>query len=516
MATVFRACYDARMIEMRCVVEELSNADLIAGIRELVRRSREVEADLLVYLGEIDERQLYVERAHPSMHEFCVEELGFSDDVAYSRITVARAARRLPAIVDAIRAGQVHLTGVRLLVPHLTFENHRALLARAAGKTKGEIEELIVTFAPRPPVPDMIRKLPAGSGSADAAATQGTLDGVGEQPSGATQPPPSSVPSDEKSDASPQPELCADSTDGSRALLAASKAPSPELPVGSTPSMPRARRATIAPLAEDAYKFQFTGSRALRNKVLEAQALLRHRVPNGDLASIMEMALDVLIAQVKKERFGVGRKARRNQRRDPLEISVTRSRHVPDDFKRAVYERDDGHCTYVDERGRRCKSRDVEYDHIDGWALSPVHSIDRIRLLCRAHNQHAADKLYGREFMERARGKRTSSAAVTRAATAGATPAETPATAHAGTSAATPAATPAETSAASTTGSFSPTPETSAASPAGTSAASPAEASASTRGPLYDRATAASSAHTSASNTDAATRSGTSSEERLL
>src|SRR5919108_2267623 len=358
------------MTDVRCVVEALNNADLIAGTRELVRRSREVEADLLVYLGEIDERELYLERAHSSMHEFCVRELGFSDDVAYSRITVARAARQLPGIIEVLRAGQVHLTGVRLLIPHLTFENHRALLARAAAKSKNEIEELIVTFAPRPPVPDMIRKLPTPQGSGEAGETP-SAGGARELPLNAAQP---TLPAD-----AAQPTLFPDAGDKK---CDTSGRPEPPARIAAPPQ--RATRATIAPLAQDAYKFQFTGSRALRNKVLEAQALLRHRVPNGDLASVMEMALDALIAQVKKERFAVGRKPRRRAPRDPLEIPVAGSRHVPDDVKRAVYERDEGRCTYVAETGRRCTSIDVQYDHIDGWAKVPVHSIDRIRLLCRA------------------------------------------------------------------------------------------------------------------------------------
>ncbi|HWE26269.1 MAG TPA: HNH endonuclease signature motif containing protein [Myxococcales bacterium] len=358
---------------------ELSNADLVAGTQELVRRSRGVEADLLVYLGEIDERQLFLDRASSSMHEFCVKELGFSDDVAYSRITVARAARQLPGIVEVIRGGQVHLTGVRLLIPHLTFENHRSILARAAGKSKGEIEELVVTLAPRPPVPDAIRQVPAQAGLAvDVPATQCTL------------------PESQRDEAPVVEESGSKPNNGG------------EPPARIAAANQKAARTVIAPLAQDAFKFQFTGSRALRDKVREAQALLRHRVPDGNLARIVEMALDLLIAQVKKERFAVGRKPRRRQPRRPEDIPVLGSRHIPDEYKRAVYERDEGRCTAVDETGRRCTSRDVEYDHINGFALDPVHSIDGIRLLCRAHNQHAAEKLYGREFMKRARAKKTS------------------------------------------------------------------------------------------------------------
>jgi hypothetical protein len=47
----------------------------------------------------------------------------------------------------------------------------------------------------------------------------------------------------------------------------------------------------------------------------------------------------------------------------------------------------------------------LEYDHIDGWARTHTHDPDRIRLRCHAHNQHAAEQMYGRAFMERARAR---------------------------------------------------------------------------------------------------------------
>jgi hypothetical protein len=161
----------------------------------------------------------------------------------------------------------------------------------------------------------------------------------------------------------------------------------------------------MAPLTEDAFKFQFTGSRALRDKVRQAQELLRHRVPSGDVATLTEMAYDALIAQVKKDRFAVGRKARQQK---PSSKEGPPSRHIPDEIKRAVYERDGGQCTFTDETGRRCAEKGyIEYDHVDGFAVTHAHSIERIRLFCRAHNQHAANKLFGREFMERARATNT-------------------------------------------------------------------------------------------------------------
>jgi 5-methylcytosine-specific restriction endonuclease McrA len=159
----------------------------------------------------------------------------------------------------------------------------------------------------------------------------------------------------------------------------------------------------MKPLAEDTYKFQFTASRACHEKLRQAQALLRHRVPSGDVGTIVERALDVLIEQVKKERFAVGRRPRTAATE---QSTVTASRHIPDPIKRTVFERDGGRCTFTDERGRRCpESGDVDFDHVEGFARTRAHRAEDIRLLCRAHNQRAAEKMYGRAFMERARAR---------------------------------------------------------------------------------------------------------------
>jgi hypothetical protein len=319
----------------------MSNDELVAAARELAGRSCVVEADLLVHLGEIDARKLYLDRAFPSMFAFCTHELGFSEGAAYNRILVARAARRLPAVIDAARSGVVHLAGLRLLAPHLTTENHLDLLQRAAGRSKEEIALLVAALAPRPSMPATLRKLP------DRPTAQ-TLRLV---------------------EASPQPDL------------------------------PRPPAAAVVPIAEETYKLQMSISREFREEVREAQALLRHRVPDGDLAKIFRTALKLLVTEVKKERFAVGRKAR-----STAKGVETGSRHVPDAIKRAVYQRDGGRCAFTDERGRRCEERGaLELDHLEGFARTHRHDVDSLRLLCRAHNQHAADSLYGSAFMDAAR-----------------------------------------------------------------------------------------------------------------
>ena len=61
-----------------------------------------------------------------------VEALNFSEAVAYLRIGVARRACEVPELLAAIRAGDLHLTDARLLVPHLTTGNAREQIAAGA------------------------------------------------------------------------------------------------------------------------------------------------------------------------------------------------------------------------------------------------------------------------------------------------------------------------------------------------------------------------------------------------
>jgi hypothetical protein len=104
-------------------LSQLSDAELLQTTRLHVERSHEMDADLLLLLGEIDERRLYAERAFSSMFDFCTRELNFSEDVACNRIALAKLARRLPRVLDFVRDGRIHLSGLGLLAKHLTEEN---------------------------------------------------------------------------------------------------------------------------------------------------------------------------------------------------------------------------------------------------------------------------------------------------------------------------------------------------------------------------------------------------------
>jgi hypothetical protein len=153
-------------------VARLSSDELRARLVTLVERDRHVTAELLVHLGEVDARRLHVSWAFSSLFGYAVESLGFSEDEAYKRITAARTARRFPAALELIHGGRLHLSGLLVVAPYLTAQNHSELLGAACGKSKRQVEQLVAECFPRPDVASSVRKLPAAS--SEAAGTDAT------------------------------------------------------------------------------------------------------------------------------------------------------------------------------------------------------------------------------------------------------------------------------------------------------------------------------------------------------
>src|SRR5712664_2431334 len=138
----------------------LSDYDLLARLDVLAGREREACADLVAHLAALDSRPAaYAAQGYGSLFSYCTHALRLSEDAACNRIEAARACRRFPVIVDLLASGQVTLTAVRLLGRHLTPENHQAVLAKASGRSRPQIELLVAELAPRPDVPTSVRKL---------------------------------------------------------------------------------------------------------------------------------------------------------------------------------------------------------------------------------------------------------------------------------------------------------------------------------------------------------------------
>ena len=57
-------------------------------------------------------------------------------------------------------------------------------------------------------------------------------------------------------------------------------------------------------------------------------------------------------------------------------------------------------CSYVDAEGNRCPARGfLELDHLHPKALGGRDDAANLRVRCRAHNQHYAEQVYGRQHV---------------------------------------------------------------------------------------------------------------------
>jgi hypothetical protein len=366
-------------------LRSLPDGELLRRLRELVSQSRRVEADLIAHIGEVDERGLFARQAFPSMFAYCTQVLHLSEAEAYRRITVARAARKHPILLEVLRDGRLHLSGMALLVPLLTPDNRDVVLARAFHRSKREVEQLVAELSPRPDVPSAMRKLPDRR-----RMPQPTVDQT-----------------------SPSTTELFPGTAGAEELHLSSPAglplPSPPgltvpapsgLPVASAESsLPKSQPSVVVPLSPARYKVQFTASAELRDKLERLASLMRSQVPDGDLAALIERAVTEKLERLEARRFASTAAPRKTL--SDTDISPA-SRHIPAAVRRAVRERDKDRCRFVDEQGRRCSERyRLEFHHRHPFGMGGDHSPGNIRLMCPAHNRHLAERDYGQNTVRR-------------------------------------------------------------------------------------------------------------------
>ena len=146
------------------LASSLSDQDLLARVSVLAGNERDASVELVAHLAVLDVRPaLYAAKGHGSLFTYCTEVLRLSEDATCNRIQAARACRDFPVILDLLASGAMSLTSIRMLRPHLTPENHGAVLARASGRSRRQIEALVAELAPRPDVPSSVRRLPTAT-----------------------------------------------------------------------------------------------------------------------------------------------------------------------------------------------------------------------------------------------------------------------------------------------------------------------------------------------------------------
>lgn len=291
---------------------------------------------------------------------------------AYNRIEAARAARRFPIVLERIADGSLTLTSARLLAPHLTAENYETLLKAARYKGKRDVEVMITTLHPQPAVRAVLRKAP-------------TVHVVGEATSAttlrsATEPRDIERPMLPRSDDSEETST-GDSTVGGSLSEQAPRFRSP------TP------RDEAVPVSASNYRLQVTISAETHEKLRRARDLLRHAIPDGDIAVILDRALTLLLADTERRRCGAAMRPRQGSEEEG------HTRHIPAAVKREVWRRDRGRCAFLSDERRCTETAFLEFHHVVPFADGGRATVRNIELRCRAHNQYEAALLLGNDVV---------------------------------------------------------------------------------------------------------------------
>jgi hypothetical protein len=255
----------------------------------------------------------------------------------------------------------------------LTIENAAELFELCARRSARKVEELLAARFPRPDVRDLVRRLPA------QAALTLDVERASEQM-------PTEEPAREPS--APLQQAFVESP---------SREPKAALGMAGVTGAPKPHR--LEPLSADRYGVHFTADGEFRELLERVRGLAGHRLPNGDLMTLLKHGLEAYERELTKGRFALGRKPRRDRGvasapsappapseadlsasdLPKLELSTpypssldSRSmskpkpkRHCPAAVVRAVFLRDGQQCSYVSPDGRRCSARRcLELDHV--------------------------------------------------------------------------------------------------------------------------------------------------------
>ena len=435
-------------------LSRLPDRVLLARTRQLVERERHLHVEIIDHLREIEDRDLHLARGFSTLFDYAVNELGCSNGAAWRRTLAMRLCRRMPDVRERLRNGSLTLSTAAQLQSAFERQERKRRRAWAQQQQKRRSEQALSPKGPvaagnrhatdrlhgetdasaRGPAPSVRTEMPVVV--LDATGQRELVKQATGKSSRQVEELLASV---DPNLASPREQMrargdgtwtftvvvdreCRQGMDHLKSLLSHVD---PAMSYGQLVNRlvqdelrrrdPRLRGSTgtdTRPAATD-------GSAAKRTMPAESG---RHPGGNGAATAKPAAATAGAPSASKREAQPVhnGAPAENGTSREPAEAVSTAKcvaadggtahsnpnqpgtadagcqqpapagRVIPAAIKRAVWERDQGCCSYVDPKtGRRCSSRHLlQIDHIRPWARGGGAELDNLRLLCHAHHRH--------------------------------------------------------------------------------------------------------------------------------
>jgi hypothetical protein len=121
------------------------------------KRLKTAESELIGLLNKIDSSRGFVELGYPSLFSYVHRCLGLSEASTQALILVSRAAKKAPALIAAIAAGEITVSKAKTIAKVLNERNQEQWLAMARSSSTRELEKAVADVRPEAPKPEKLR-----------------------------------------------------------------------------------------------------------------------------------------------------------------------------------------------------------------------------------------------------------------------------------------------------------------------------------------------------------------------
>ena len=142
-------------------------SDQLESARELARRERWLNTQIIDHLREIEARGLHLRAGFSGLFDYAVKELGFSEGSAYQRLQAMKLCTEYPEVKRDLQEGELTLTAVGYL--QSAFDRHERRQRQWAREQRTDVAAGALAGTPGD----------SGAGEAGAGAPGGTADTAG-------------------------------------------------------------------------------------------------------------------------------------------------------------------------------------------------------------------------------------------------------------------------------------------------------------------------------------------------
>jgi len=346
-----------------------SDENLISDLKDIVKRERELQTELLHHLKEVENRKIYLQKGFSSLFAYMTEELKYSEGSAQRRIQAMRLIKELPSVEKKLESGEISLMVASQVQGYLQRENKKRKLDKTPKLTS--LEKI-----------NLVKKL-EGTSSRECEKRLAQIS------------PEISIPREKTKIITF--EMTQIQFVANKSLMR---------------KIQRLKELTFHTNPEGKYEELFSKLVELGLDKLDPERREQRRRKRSTQSTASGKAEEKLKQPKKspnttkpipwgpqKPQGGEGLKVKKHAPPlNPTPVPPTlkvKSRHIPNNIKDKVWLRDQGGCRFKNKNtGKICGSKSgLQLDHLIPYSWGGPHSENNLRLLCGRHNRYLSQFL---------------------------------------------------------------------------------------------------------------------------